>query len=276
VDALRSRFIRNFATLSVELALAFAATGANKPTEDPDELLRQIRSRAAAHLSQLPNYTCHEVVDRMLRHGSTWNHVDTVEFEVAYVGRKELFARPGEERFGERGIGEMAPGTISDGVLGSQIDMLFASDATEFRFVGTTKKDGHKVYRYDLHVPQEKSGFLIKHDSAQAIVEFDGSVWADAETFELVRVDVKATRIPSHVGVRSVEKSMHYQVMRIADADFRLPRNAQLAATDSQGNYSLNTIRLDRCRAFTGESSIKYGAPMQGTASRDSTVDKDR
>jgi hypothetical protein len=275
VDALRSRFIRNFATLSVELALAFAATAA-KPTEDPDELLRQIRSRAAAHLSQLPNYTCHEVVDRMLRHGSTWNHVDTVEFEVAYVGRKELFARPGEERFGERGIGEMAPGTISDGVLGSQIDMLFASDATEFRFVGTTKKDGHKVYRYDLHVPQEKSGFLIKHDSAQAIVEFDGSVWADAETFELVRVDVKATRIPSHVGVRSVEKSMHYQVMRIADADFRLPRNAQLAATDSQGNYSLNTIRLDRCRAFTGESSIKYGAPMQGTASRDSTVDKDR
>jgi hypothetical protein len=212
----------------------------------------------------------------MLRHGSTWNHVDTVEFEVAYVGRKELFARPGEEQFGERGIGEMAPGTISDGVLGSQIDMLFASDATEFRFVGTTKKDGHKVYRYDLHVPQEKSGFLIKHDSAQAIVEFDGSVWADAETFELVRVDVKATRIPSHVGVRSVEKSMHYQVMRIADADFRLPRNAQLAATDSQGNYSLNTIRLDRCRAFTGESSIKYGAPMQGTASRDSTVDKDR
>jgi hypothetical protein len=276
VDALRSRFIRNFATLSVELALAFAATAANKPTEDPDELLRQIRSRAAAHLSQLPNYTCHEVVDRMLRHGSTWNHVDTVEFEVAYVGRKELFARPGEERFGERGIGEMAPGTISDGVLGSQIDMLFASDATEFRFVGTTKKDGHKVYRYDLHVPQEKSGFLIKHDSAQAIVEFDGSVWADAETFELVRVDVKATRIPSHVGVRSVEKSMHYQVMRIADADFRLPRNAQLSATDSQGNYSLNTIRLDRCRAFTGESSIKYGAPMQGTASRDSTVDKDR
>ena len=274
MDALRSRFIRNFATFSVELALAFAAPAANKATEDPDEILRQIRSRAAAHLSQLPNYTCHEVVDRMLRHGSTWNHVDTVEFEVAYVGRKELFARPGEERFGERGIGEMAPGTISDGVLGSQIDMLFASDATEFRFVGTTKKDGHKVYRYDLHVPQEKSGFLIKHDSAQAIVEFEGSVWADAETLELVRVDVKANRIPAHVGVRSVEKSMHYQVMRIADADFRLPRNAQLAATDSQGNYSLNTIRLDRCRAFTGESSIKYGAPMQGTASRDSTVDK--
>ncbi len=273
---MRSRFIRNFATLSVELALAFAAPAANKPTEDPDEILRQIRSRAAAHLSQLPNYTCHEVVDRMLRHGSTWNHVDTVEFEVAYVGRKELFARPGEERFGERGIGELAPGTISDGVLGSQIDMLFASDATEFRFVGSTKKDGHKVYRYDLHVPQEKSGFLIKHDSAQAIVEFDGSVWADAETLELVRVDVKANRIPSHVGVRSVEKSMHYQVMRIADADFRLPRNAQLAATDSQGNYSLNTIKLDKCRAFTGESSIKYGAPAQGTASRDSTVDKER
>ena len=121
VGTLRSRFVRNIATLPVELALVFAAVAsADKVTQDPDALLRQIRGRTAAHLAQLPNYTCHQVVDRMLRHGSTWNRVDTVEFEVAFVGRQELFSRPGEEKFGERSIGEMAPGTISDGVLGSQ------------------------------------------------------------------------------------------------------------------------------------------------------------
>src|SRR5438128_745838 len=124
------------------MAVVFAAAAAtDKPTEDPEALLRGIRSRTALHLSQLPNYTCHEVVNRMLRRGGTWDRRDTVEFEVAFVGREELFSRPGEERFGERSIEELAPGTISNGVLGSQIDMVFASDAAEFRFAGTGKKD---------------------------------------------------------------------------------------------------------------------------------------
>jgi hypothetical protein len=269
VGALRCRFIHNFVTLCVELALVFGASAADKPTEDPELLLRQIRSRTAEHLSKLPNYTCHEVVDRTLRRGTTWYRVDTVEFEVAFVGRQELFARPGEERFGERTISELAPGTISDGVLGSQIDMIFASDSAEFRYVGTAKKDGHKTFRYDLRVPQEKSGFRVRHDSAEAIVPFEGSVWVDAETLDLVRVDIKVNRIPSYVGVRSIEKSMQYRIIRIADTDFLLPRNATLSATDDQGNYSLNMIKLDACRVFTGESSIKYGAPAHGTASRD-------
>jgi hypothetical protein len=270
VGTLRLHSIRNLARLPVELALVFAAAAAtDKPTEDPELLLRQIRSRTAAHLSKLPNYTCREVVDRMLRRGRTWNHVDTVEFEVAFVGREELFSRPGDERFGEKSIGELAPGTISDGALGSQIDMIFASDAAEFRYVGTAKKDGHKTFRYDLRVQQDKSGFRVRHGSAQTIVPFEGSVWVDVETLDLVRVDLKMNRIPSYVGVRSIEKSMHYRLMHIADVDFLLPRNAELAATDDRGNYSLNIISLDRCREFTGESIIKYSAPTNDSTFRD-------
>src|SRR5260370_20245594 len=133
----------------MELAMVFGAAAAtDKPTEEPETLLRGIRSRAAAHLSQLPNYTCHEVVNRLLRRGSTWNHRDTVEFEGAFVGREELFSRPGEERFGERSIEELAPGTISNGVLGSAIEMLFASAAAGVRFGGNAKKGGRQTVPY--------------------------------------------------------------------------------------------------------------------------------
>jgi hypothetical protein len=267
---LRLRSIRNFATLLLELALVLAsAAAADKPTEDPELLLHRIRSRAAAHLSQLPNYTCHEVVDRSLRRGNIWNHLDTVQFEVALVGREELFSRSGEERFGERSIGELAPGTITNGVLGSQVDMILASDAAEFRYAGTAKKEGRQTFRYDFRVPQDKSGFLVTHDSAKAIVPFEGSIWVDVETLDLVRVDLKVNRIPSYVGVHSIEKSMHYQLIHIANTDFLLPGKTELAATDSLGNYSLSRIRLDQCREFSGESTIKYGAPTQGAASRD-------
>jgi hypothetical protein len=272
-----SRFVRNFAVLAVDLGLVLAAPAAsNKVPEDPDLLLQQIRSRTAEHLSQLPNYTCHQVVDRTLRRGSIVNHIDTVEFEVALVDHRELFARPGEGRFGQQTLGEMAPGTISDGVLGSQVDMLFASPNTEFRFAGTAKKDGHKTYRYDLSVPQESSGLRVKHDTAQAIVPFEGSVWVDVETLDLVRVDIKVHHIPAYVGVRYIEKSMHYQLMHIAGTDFLLPRNAELGAMDDLGNYSTNRVTLDQCREFAGESTIKYGSPTQGTASRERTDQRER
>lgn len=264
------RSVSSIAVLSVPLVAVFtAAAGNDKLTEDPQVLLGRIRSRAATHLAQLGNYTCHEVVDRMLRRGSTWSHVDKVEFEVAFVGRQEMFSRPGQDRFGERTIHELAPGTMSDNVLGSQIDVALASENTEFRYVGTAKKDSHKTYRYDLSVSADHSGFRVKHGDAAAIVPFEASIWVDIETLDLVRVDLKVNRIPSFVGVRSVEKSMHYQLIHIADADFLLPRNAELGATDDMGNYSLNRVSIDRCREFTGESTIKYGAPAQGSASRD-------
>ena len=87
----------------------------------------------------------------------------------------------------------------------------------------------------------------------------------------LVRVDLKINQIPASVGVRSIEKSMHYELMNIAGTDFLMPRKSELAATDDVGNYSLNLISLDQCREFTGQSTITYGAPApsQGSASRD-------
>uniref|UniRef100_Q01XI0 Outer membrane lipoprotein-sorting protein n=1 Tax=Solibacter usitatus (strain Ellin6076) TaxID=234267 RepID=Q01XI0_SOLUE len=260
--------ISNLARLGAGLAMTFGiAAAADKPTDDPEALLRGIRSRAMAHLSQLPNYMCRQVVNRMVRPaGSTLGHQDTVELEVAFVGREELFSKPGESRFGERSITELAPGTIGNGVLGSQIDMLFASDAAEFRFGGTSKKDGHKTYRFDLMMPQEKSGFRVKHGGAEAIVAYEGSVWVDVETLEMVRVDLKIKQIPASVGVRWIEKSMHYELMNIAGTDFLMPRKSELAATDDVGNYSLNLISLDQCREFTGQSTITYGAPAPGTS----------
>jgi hypothetical protein len=270
VETLLLRSINKFATFGVALAALFAvAAAADKTLEEPPDLLSKIRSRTAAHLSQLPNYVCHEVLNRSVRRGSTWNRGDTVEFEVAFVGRQELFSRPGKDRFGEKSIEELAPGTVSNNVLGSHIDMILASDSAEFRFAGTQKKDGRKTFRYDLKVSQEKSGFRVKHGGAEAIVPYEGSIWVDAETLDLVRADLKVNRIPSYVGVSSIEKSLHYKMIRIGDTDFLLPHNAEMTAVDDHGIYSLNMVSIDGCREFTGESIITYTGPAQGTASRD-------
>ena len=235
-----------------------------------EELFQRVKARAAEHLGKLPNYTCHATIDRMRRVRSDFRPLDTVELEVAFVGRQELFARSGESKFGEQPIEAIVSGgTIGNRIMGSHVDLILNHDLAEFKFAGEGKKDGHKTLRYDLHVPIEKSGFLVRHNGAVGVAGYEGSVWVDAETLDLVRVDLKVNKIPAHLGVRLIEQSMHYKNLTIGNSEFALPEKSDLAATDDMGNYSFNQVKLNNCHEFSADSVVKYAIPSQGTASRD-------
>jgi hypothetical protein len=255
------------ALLSTGVVLA----GQAQDTEDPEALFQRIKARVAQHLTQLPNYTCHQTVERLVRTRTTnFQHMDTVELEVAFIGQQELFARPGEDRFGEEPIERLVKGgTMSSTAMGSPIDIIFSQDVAEFKFAGYGKKDGRKTIRYNLRVPVEKSTFRVRHDGKAGMAGYEGSVWVDAETLDLVRVDFKVNRIPSFLGVQLIEESMHYKKLTIGNSEFDLPDKSELAATDSQGTYTLNMINLTACHEYGANSIVKFASPSEGTASRD-------
>jgi hypothetical protein len=76
-------------------------------------------------------------------------------------------------------------------------------------------------------------------------------------------MDFKANRIPSHIGVSLIEESLHYRKLAIGNSEFYLPERSELAATDSNGLYTLNMMKLEHCREFTADSVVQYGAPRQ-------------
>ena len=86
--------------------------------------------------------------------------------------------------------------------------------------------------------------------------------WADIETLDLVRLELKADHIPSHLAVSSVRESIRYTMVRIRNSDFLLPRNSEQSVSDSLGNHNLNMISLKGCREFAGESVVTYGTPV--------------
>lgn len=229
----------------------------------------------AAHFAQLTNYTCHETIDRVVRTGREFRHLDTVELEVAFVNSHQLFSRTGENRFGEQAIERIVGGgTIGDGVLGSQIDEIFTREMGQFEYAGECKKDGRKALRFNLRVPVEKSTFLVRHDGRAGAGGYEGSVWVDAETLDPIRVDYKVNQIPSYIGVRLIEESMHYKKMTIGNSQFDLPERSELGATDSMGTYYLNMAKLSRCREFSADSVVKYEVPAKGAAGREQKEQK--
>ena len=244
----------------------------SRAAEDPELLLQRIRSKITAHLSQLHNYTCHVVIDRLVRSVSTssFDHRDTVELEVAFVSGHELFSKAGETRFEEQPIHQIVPGgMIGNDAFGSHDDDVFSGNAATFKYAGSCNKDGHKTFRYNFRVSQQSSQLLVKqNDSPNATVGYQGSFWVDAETLDMVRLEWKTDHIPPSVGLSSVEKSMRYKLARIGNSDFLLPLHTELASFDRGGNYRLNTISLERCLEFTGESVVTYGSPIDGTSAQ--------
>ena len=231
------------------------------PSEDADAVLQRIRARVGHNLSNLHNYTCHEVIERLIRPPNVGNYIqhDRVEVEVAFVGGRELFARPGESNFEEEPLSKLVPtGTVGTGNFGSHTHSIFVGNAASFSYVGISSKDGHKSYHFEFDVPQEKSQFLVKHNGAQVIVGYRGSFWADLETYDLVRLEIKADHIPPSVGVRFISTKMQYAMMQFNDSQFLLPRRSELEASDSDGVYSLDGVTLKQCREYRGDSVVTY------------------
>jgi hypothetical protein len=235
--------------------------------DDPEVLLQRIKAHMAQQLSELPRCTCHETIDRMIRVRGGWQPLDTVQLEVAFTGREEVFSRPGSERFGEQSVEQIAGGgTVGNSALGSHVESIFTHEGAEFKYAGSGKKDGRKTFRYNLRVPIEKSRFWVWRDGKGGRAGYEGSAWIDAETLDLVHVDLKVNRIPPSIGVRQIEESLHYRKWPIGKSEFNLPDHSRLAAIDGMGNYTMDMVKLDRCHEFAADSVVKYEPPSQETA----------
>jgi hypothetical protein len=269
-----------FSRLTIGLAMFLFPAGArasDPQTEEPEGLLQRIRSRTAAQLSQLPNYTCHQVVDRLFKRPSdgSLNRMDRVEVEVAFIGNRELFGRPGDSRIEEESITSIVrSGTIGNGAFGSNAYAIFFGEEAEFKYGGQHKKEGQTTLRYDFQVSQEKSHFLLRHDSVQGMVGYKGSFWVNAETLDLVRLELKVDHIPSYLGVRYVQEAMRYTKVRIRDSEFLLPNHSEMAAMDASGFYTLNMISLEACREFTGQSVVTFGKPIDDKPAEGNSADR--
>lgn len=247
------------------LVLPFSVAQAFPSAVDPEGVLFRIQQKVGDHIAQLPNYTCHEVINRSIQpvNANVLRQYDQVELEVAFVGFRELFARPGGTHFEEQSITTLVrTGTIGNGMFGSIVTSVFLGGGASFEYVGTSEKDGHKTYQFNYRVSQEKSHFSVKHNFTEAIVAYHGSFWADAEAYDLVRVELIADQTPAEIGVAFIKERVQYTALRIREAEFLLPLHAEMDSMDTSGDLTRNDLTLEQCREFTGESSVTFGGPL--------------
>jgi hypothetical protein len=243
------------------MLMAFCACSLASAYEEPAGLLDRFLDRMKSDLQRLPDYVCTQSIERFRRSASeqAWEKVDTLRFEVALVSGRELYGLPGARRFQDRPLAEMTGrGTIGTGQFALLAQHLFLTSTAQFAYRGETTQNQRPAHEYSYDVAPDKSSYKLRTGGVESNVGFQGSIWIDAETLDLIRLEVQAYDIPEKLGLAQVDTALDYSRLNIGDTQLLLPLAAILNVAAVEGLESMNRTRLSACRHYAAESTIRF------------------
>ena len=259
-------------------ALGVVSLLLGQPMSPESILIGRTRYHMMETLRRIPNYTCLETIERSVRRSDSKRAsiVDALRLEVAVVDGKELFSWPGERQFKERDLRELAPGgAIGNGNFALHAKSVFGGGSVTFKFRGREQRGGREVVRFDYDVPQNFSGYQIRVGDASAVVAYHGQVVVDANTLDVIDLEVVADDLPPILMLQRASDFMHYGRQRIGEGDFLLPLSSEMSMVGIDGAESRNKVSFSGCRQYSGDSVVRfdevertYGAVDAPTAPR--------
>jgi hypothetical protein len=270
------------------LLAALAARGMAQP--DPSELLLRVRENVLRTVDRLPRYMCTQTIDRSqfepdrhifvkdceeleLSRGTRWNLLhttsDRLRLDVGVAARREIYSWVGENQFGNRSLFEIVnEGSVSSGNFQGFLELVFRSDNADFSFAGEISDAGRKLMEYRYRVPLEASHYFFRAAGRSIATVYEGSVLADPETAELVRLTVRTSHLPSETGACEAATAMNYTRFRLNGSDFLLPSETLLHIKNLNGVETENRTVSAGCHEFLGESTLKFEAPPDAPAAK--------
>jgi hypothetical protein len=223
-----------------------------------DDLAR-IQQTMTEQLSQLPNYTCAESIER---YGASGNKklklLDTVRLSVAVVHRSELYALLGGE-FQDKSITALVQtGFISDGNFLTMPRTVFSAADTQTWFAGEENFNGRKAIRYRFHIDANRAGWRVSAGGAFARVGVTGSFVADAATLDVLRLDYAAEGMPQWLGNKALEQSIEYERVPLGGRPVLLPKVTEMRAESFSGEKHFNHAVFSDCHEYGAQTTIRF------------------
>lgn len=233
-----------------------------------DPFLEETRKVVRDYLDELPDFICQQEVQRYIDYDGTgaWDKADTLVYELTYNRKRETYrpinsigrplTRPLEESRGAYSTGDFASGLAA----------LFDPDTrAAFKPAGKERLGNRQTLIYDFRVPQESSKLTVKAEgSPQIVAGYSGTIWIDAETKRVLRLDQAVDDLPKGYPVTHSESSVDYDVIKLRglDVDFLLPIKAELVIGNRREKHnSRNLIYFKFYRKF--ETDVKIGEDVE-------------
>ncbi|MBI5280161.1 MAG: hypothetical protein HY858_00660 [Candidatus Solibacter usitatus] len=247
-----------------------------KPMTAEQVLLGRTRNVVAEMLKSMPNFTCVQTIERSHRAPDTkrFQMLDTLRLEVALVDGKELYAWPGSPKFEERDVRDMVggQGAIGTGDFALHARSIFLDPGVEFKFLGREELNGRQANKFHYHVSPADSLYFIRIGTAEGVVGYQGHVWNDAATLELLRIELTVDEIPPNIPLKQGYKLIDYGQVTIGAETYILPTTMEMTLTGVNGGENRNRAMFSRCRQYMGESTLIFDDPPPDAAPKAAPV----
>jgi hypothetical protein len=235
-------------------------------------MLSHVKSYLRYEFAHLPNYTCLETIARFQRassRGGKFKPLDTVGLEIACSGRREWFGLPGARELSVENPAQLAPGVglISNGIFSTTLHNLFLADEASFTAQGDDFVDGRKAVKFGYRFPAGSIVARISLHGGQGAVNEEGSFWVDPESFDLLRLDGRATEIPPSLPLAAMEFTVSYARTRIGEFDALLAQFADMHMIQTSGVEDYDRMDFTHCRMFQTTSTLRFDIDPPGPAS---------
>lgn len=245
-----------------------------QPLTKETVLLGRIQNVVKENLSHLPNFTCVQTIERSARtpNAKKYQLLDNVRLEVALVEGKELYAWPGASKFEEKDLRDMVGGAIGTGDFALHARAIYLSGASKFTYMGVEEIQGKKAHKFHYRVSVDRSGYTMRIGKAEGLVGYQGHVWNDAESLEMVRIDMTIDQIPEHIPLKEGRKTIEYGAMDIGGVRHVLPVAVEMTLVALNDGENRNRAVFTGCKQYSGESTLTFEDPAPEAKPKEAVV----
>ncbi len=229
----------------------------------PDDVvaLSRISRQVNEELARLSNFSCLETTQRWSRSSGKreYERIDTVQFEVAHIGNRELYSYPGSHSFDADSPANLGSfGTTSSGGFAGYLRSVFMQGSTVIRFSGRETLNGRETLRYDYVGSPLFDRVTITVAGRRGVTSTRGRFWADAETLRLVRLEVRVASVPPELPVSDIVQTIDYARVQLGGSEGWMPQSADLLMSYASGKQDNNRTVYTQCREYVGESRLSF------------------
>ena len=265
----RGNSARRFrAALALTLASAVIA---QVPPPSVPAVIETARKAALAFADSMPDFIvsrtttryrgARNLIGQTLIFGGTpaWQPLDTVSGNIAIEHGKEIYSNiavNGKPAAALPSRGVSSQGEFSAGLLA----VLSPQSAAQFVAKGRDLIRNRRATRYGFAVDQAHSIWSLPAGSdSRFSPAFDGTIWIDDRDGQVLRILISARGLPKNYPSDTIESTIDYDLVKIADASYVLPVRSELVTCQRHGILCLRNVSIFRdYKKFEADTSLTF------------------
>jgi hypothetical protein len=248
-----------------------------KPPLSPEQqeaMIADVRQKALDYSKSLPNFICTQLTSRYSAEAKgeaepAWTLRDNLTIRLTYFGQKEDYrviqvnGKATDHRLNQVG------GWTTNGDFGSMMRAVFeAKSKAKVGWERWHSWNDRPVAVLAYHIERADSQFNSTGQKLMHKVRANwaarGTVYADPETKEVVRLTIDSEDMPAESFTREVHIVLEYANQKIGDGEFLLPKKSMSLMTVKNQKLRLDT-EFTAYKKFSTDTEIRYGTPSEET-----------